>query len=671
MSKKTIRNYLVETRRFSRRILVASALMLILIAALVARLVYLQIYEHQTYTTLSEENQLNLIPIDPARGFIYDRNGVLLAENIPMYSLDLIPDRVKDFKKTLADLRKIIDISDDDVEHYKRALSQHRPFDLVSLKLKLTDEEVAKFYLDQYRFPGVTVTARMYRFYPLGDTMVTALGYVGRINEEEARKVDSTNYSASNYIGKTGVEKYYESMLHGIVGYQQVETDASGRAVRVMKKIPPISGDHVYLSLDTKLQITAEDALGEDQGAVVAIQPQTGQILALVSNPRYDPNLFVRGIGARQYRELQMAPDRPLFNRAIRATYPPGSTVKPLMAIQGLDTNAIDLKTRINDPGYLTLPGNSHVYRDWVYKPSHPFGHGIVDVHKAIVQSCDVFFYNVGLRLGIKRVDDIYRQFGYGQKTGADLEEELPGVLPSPEWKRGAKGDGWYTGDTVNISIGQGFMLVTPLQLAKAAATIANRGVAYKPRLLMKRVQADGTVIEQKPIVDNKILLQDPSIWDTVIDGMKGVVTEDHGTAYKFGRNPPYTIAAKTGTAQIPRPKKYEYMENDQIPKQYLSNSLFIAFAPVENPQIAVGIIVQHHPGQAVVVAKQVIDYYLLQELAKQNNKQQGTQGQLNPAAGEIQQGPQGEQHAASDSNKAGAEPILPIPNLLKSNEAN
>lgn len=660
MSRSTIRNYLAESHLFNRRAIMAACAVVLLVALLILRLAQLQILDHQVYTTLSEENQLTLIPIDPYRGLIYDRNGVILAESKPVYSLDIIPDHVKNFKTTLQSLRKIIDISDNDVELYHKVQKQHRPFEPVPLKLKLTEDEIAKFYLDQYKFPGVAVTARMLRYYPLGDSMVTAVGYVSRINEQETKKVDSTNYSATNYIGKTGVEKYYEDVLHGIVGYQQVETDASGRVVRVVKRIPPISGDNIYLTLDSKLQLIAEQALGDDEGAVVVIQPKTGQVLALVSNPRYDPNLFVKGISTKDYKVLQDAPSRPLYNRAIRGLYPSGSTIKPFYALQALDTKTIDTKFKIFDSGLFFLPGSVHVYKDWVY-PKTKHGHGQVDLHKAIVQSCDVFFFTVGLKLGITRLDDILNRFGFGQKTGIDIEEELGGVLPSPDWKRKARGESWYTGDTVNMSIGQGYLLVTPLQLAKGVSTIANRGNVFEPRLLLKRIQADGTVINQKPVPGKTIALNDANTWNTIIDGMRGVVAEDHGTAYKFrDPPPPYTAAAKTGTAQTPRPKKYDEMENKDIPKQYLSNSLFIAFAPIDNPEIAVGIIVEHHPGQAVLVARQVIDYYLLHE----RWKQQGQQGS-NTASGASQQ--QGQQGQPAQSQNASFEPMLPVPNLLKS----
>lgn len=608
--RNILKNHHIETNLFTRRIIVSVVLIVLLLATLIGRLFYLQVANFKLYATLSEQNQLTLIPIDPARGRIYDRNGVILADNYPAYSLDVIPNIVPDFDTTLEQLKKIINITPEDLEQYKKALKQHHQFDRIPLKLKLTDEEVARFYLNQYRFPGVVITARMMRYYPYAGSMVSAIGYVGRINEQEAKTLDQANYSASNYIGKMGVEKYYETQLHGTVGYQQVETDASGRVVRVLKRIPPIPGDNLYLSIDSKLQMVAEQALGDDAGAVVAIDPQTGEVLALASKPNYDPNLFVRGIPAKEYKALQDAPDRPLYNRAIRGLYATGSTIKPYYALQGLDTNTITTEFKIHDPGWFALAGSSHLFRDWVKT-----GHGIVDVHKAIVQSCDVFFYTLASKMGITKMDDILSRFGFGQKTGLDVDEEVPGILPSPKWKRAALGQPWFTGDTINIGIGQGYMLTTPLHMAHAASIIANRGISVVPHLLKSAQQPDGTITPLQPVKQTTVILNNPENWNVVINAMEGVITEPHGTASRFGRTPPYTVAGKTGTAQVPRPLKYNEMDDVDIPKPYKSNSLFIAFAPVDNPKIVVAVLVEHHHGQAVVVAKQVIDYYLINVL--------------------------------------------------------
>lgn len=609
MARLTLKNYFIETHLFTHRVITALVLVLLLMLVLIARLAYLQIDQHQFYSTLSAENQMNLIPVDPNRGLIYDRNGVLLAENIPVYSLDVNPELVPHFSAALAALQQLIDITPEDIAQYRKALRQRRSSEGVPLKFNLSEEEVASFYLNQYRFPGFQITGRLMRHYPHGENMVSALGYVGRINEEELANVDPTNYAATNYIGKLGIEKYYEARLHGTVGYKQVETDANGRVVRTMKYTPPVSGDSLYLTIDSKLQQAAEDALGDDEGAVVAINPKTGEVLAFVSNPRYDPNLFVKGISARDYKALQQDPLRPLYNRALRGLYAPGSTIKPFLAVQVLNIPVAKPTDTISDNGFFYLPGVHRAWRDWNWEHG---GHGIVNLRRAIVESCDVYFYNMGVRMGIGRLNDIQYRFGLGKPTGLDVDEELGGVVPSPAWKKTALKQGWYGGDTVNAAIGQGFTLVTPLQMASAVATMANRGVGYQPRFLLKWQAQDGKVEVAKPIAKPPVVVNDPKIWDLVIAAMQGVVTDPRGTAHKLSVNTPYSIAGKTGTAQVFRPKEYGDKDRESLPKKYRSNAWFISFAPVENPQIAVAALVEHHPHQGSVVAKRVLDYYLL-----------------------------------------------------------
>lgn len=607
MHQLPLKNFSAEASQFNRRVFFALFFILVLLGVLIGRLVYLQVVQHQLYTTLSNANQLNLIPIDPNRGLIYDRNGVLLAENIPVFSLDVAPDHVPHFEQQLKAIEQLINITPEDLQQFRRALKQRRTSEGVSLKLNLSEEEVATFYLNQYRFPGFGVTARLMRYYPLGDTMVSALGYVGRINEQEQAHLDDVNYAASNYIGKLGVEKYYEAQLHGKVGYQQVETDANGRVVRTLKSIPPVAGNNMYVTLDSGLQRYAEQVLGEDQGAVVAIEPKTGGVLAFASNPRYDPNLFVKGITPKDYKALQQDPMRPLYNRALRGMYPPGSTMKPFLALQDLDLKIVSPKDTIHDNGYFSLPGIGHVWKDWNYKKG---GHGIVNMRKAIIQSCDVYFYIMAARMGIARLNDIQNRFGFGQKTGLDVDEEVTGVVPSPQWKRSTYGQGWYGGDTVNAGIGQGYTLVTPLQMAAGVAAIADHGIRYTPHFLLKWQKPDGSFIVPKPIQNTAVTLENPWVWDFVTEAMKGVVEE--GTARAIHTND-YTIAGKTGTAQVYRPKSYgDDDKGDNIPKKYRSHAWFIAFAPVENPKIAVAVLVENHPHYAPSVAKKIMDYYLL-----------------------------------------------------------
>ena len=596
-----------EQRLFNRRAFILTLIIFCAFAALVGRLIFLQIIEHHRYTTLSIENQLNLIPIEPARGLIYDRNGVLVAENLPVFSLDIIPEKVKHLKETIAELNKLIPIDPDDLKDFYKTLPQKRQFEPVPLKLNLTESEAAKFYINQWRFPGVLINARMLRYYPLGPTMAHVVGYMGRINEEELKLLDPDNYSASNYIGKLGIEKYYESQLHGQVGYQQVETDADGRIVRVLKRTPPVAGKSIYLTIDSKLELAAEQALGDDPGAVLAIDPRNGEVLAFVSNPSYNPNLFVEGISTQAFKALQDAPNKPLYDRAIRGVFAPGSTVKPFIAAGALGLGLITPTFSIRDPGFFVL--GTHTYKDW-----KKGGHGVVSVQKAVTVSCDTFFYTVAQKIGINNLDKIYFSFGLGNKTGIDIPDELSGLVPTPAWKLKVKKAAWYGGDTIVAGIGQGYVLVTPLQMANAVATMANRGVHFTPHLLLKFLNPNGTITPylEKP---NHIVNYPASAFDTAIAGMEGVINSPQGTGYKFGKDVPYPVAAKTGTAQVYSFSLRKVSDKNQaaLPFNLRDNSWFIAFAPVDNPKIAVAVIAEHS-GNAAHIARQVMDYYLLTE---------------------------------------------------------
>ncbi len=611
-TRLTIKNYHQETHLFLRRVLTAVAIIFVLVGVLIFRLIYLQVIQHNLYTTLSLQNQQELIPIEPNRGLIYDRNGILLAENTPSFSLDIVPDHVPDIKKTLADLRALFDIDDDAVEQFYKQRRQHRAFEPVSLKLKLTDDEVARFYVNLYRFPGVNINARLLRNYPLGADLVTVLGYVGRINEKELKKIDPTNYSASNYIGKIGIEHFYEAQLHGTVGYNQVEVNATGQIVRILKHYPPIPGENIYLSIDSKLQHIAHQALEGERAGLVAIDPNTGQVLALVSHPHYDPNLFVNGISNNDYQQLREAADRPLYNRAVRGLYPFGSTIKPFLAIQGLNEEIYSPHNTLFCNGYFQLPGVAHVWHDWNFKRG---GHGTVDVRRAIAESCDVFFYVLAQKLGITKMGEILNQFGFGELTHIDLDEELPGVVPTPEWKKKTQHANWYTGDTIISGIGQGFMLTTPLQLAHATATLSMHGVGYQPQLIQKVEKPSGKIVEQarKPLPP--IVLKDDNDWNVVIEAMKDVVNSPRGTAYsaltKFGHPDAYIAAAKTGTAQVYRPSALHGLKDEQVAEKYRDNTLFIAFAPVDKPTLAVAVVAENSHN-AAKVARAVFDAYFL-----------------------------------------------------------
>lgn len=606
-----IKDHLQEIQLVTRRVITALVIMIILVLLLITRLGYLQLDKHDLYTTLSKKNWLDLVPLEPTRGLIYDRNGTLLAENIPVFSLDVIPDKIDNMPQTLSEVAKIIPLTDIEIAQFQKQLKQHRRFDEIPLKLRLSEDEVAKFSENQYRFPGVVIKARLMRHYPYGSKLTHVLGYVGRINTQELNEIDLTNYSASNYIGKLGIEKYYEDELHGTVGYQQAENDASGEPVRVMSHIKPVPGENLYLTIDLKLQLAIEQALEGHRGAIVAIQPKTGQILAMVSEPDYDPNVFVTGISTQDFKTLQDAPDKPLYNRALRGQYPFASTIKPFIALQGLNTGTVTPTEKIYDPGWFQLKNSEHIFHDF-----KRHGHGNVDITRAIMVSCDTYFYVLASKLGIQRIDDILTQFGFGQQTGIDLDEELPGVVSSPDWKRRVKGVSWYQGDTINSGIGQGFMQTTPLQLATAVSTIANRGQRITPYLLFAEQIPGKPWNQQPPILLNKIELADPHYWGLVIEGMTNVVGSEEGTAHRrFGGEAAYTAAGKTGTAQvyskIERHSEDGHDNQENLPENLRDHSLFIAFAPVDNPQIALAIVIENSR-EAVAVARKVLDFYLV-----------------------------------------------------------
>lgn len=602
----SFKNYRAESQNQRFRLNLLVAMLIILSLILILRLAYLQISEFKRYQTLSLKNQMSIIPIAPPRGVILDRNGVLLAENIPVYVLEIIPEHVKNMKETLAKLRELLpSITDDDIETFNRARAQNRSFVPIPIKLKLNQEEVATFAINQYHFKGVSIKARLMRHYPLGEMTAHALGYVGRINIDELKKVNPTNYRATNFIGKSGIEKYYEDILHGKVGYQMTETDVSGRTLRVINKVNPHSGAKLYLSLDVRLQEAAYNALKDKRGAVVVINSHNGEILAMVSSPSFDPNIFVGGVSTKDYKILSNALQRPLFNRAVRGVYPPASTIKPFVGLAGLDKGFVTPASEIWDHGKFKLPTASHVYRDW-----KKTGHGAMNFKRAITVSCDTYFYQLGHKMGISNIEDMLVKFGLGQLTHIDLHEEANGIIPSARWKKQNKGVSWYPGDTVITSIGQGFMLATPLQMANATASLGQHGQRFKPHLLTKTVNSDnGEVEEYKPVEEYPVYLKDESNWDIVAEAMHSVLTSNEGTGYRFGRNPPYPVAGKTGTAQVFSGRQYEKTRYEDIPEALRDNSLFIAFTPVEKPDIAIAVVVENDV-IASTVARKVLDAY-------------------------------------------------------------
>jgi penicillin-binding protein 2 len=605
-----LKDYFRESRLFNSRLSMAVVVVTLLTLVLLARLVYLQIINHRHYATLSQENRIHPRPIPPVRGQILDRNGVVLAENRPVYTLELIPEQIDDMEGLLHRLGEIVELQPRDLRNFRRQLRRRPRFESLTLRAYLSNEEAARIAVNRPNLDGVELHARLQRYYPLGGLGVHAVGYVGRIDEQEYASVDRSAYRGTEHIGKLGVEQSYEQQLLGYVGIEKVEANAHGRALRVLERIAPKAGQNLYLNLDARLQATAEAALKGRRGAVVAMDPNNGEVLALVSTPIYDPNPFVNGIDPESYRLLIEDPDKPLINRALNGQYAPGSTIKPFLALAALELDDFNPDETVFCNGYFRLPGSRRRFRDW--KKS---GHGEVNLHTAIVQSCDVYFYRLALTLGINHIKDTLASLGFGSPTGIDIMGESPGLLPSPEWKQ-ARGEPWYPGETVVTGIGQGPILVTPLQLATAVSVLANRGTRLKPRLL-RAVEDPRTGALQPTVAETagKIVLERASGWDIVRTGMIDVVHGEHGTARGIGWNAPYKIAGKTGTAQVSAVPQGEVYDESQTPERLRDHALFIAFAPADDPKIAVAVVVEnggHGSSAAAPIARKVMDEYLL-----------------------------------------------------------
>ncbi len=609
----TLKDHLRETHIFTGRVIVAGILLLMLSLGIAGRLFYLQIISHEHFTTLSKNNRIRIEPIPPGRGLIYDRNGVLLAENLPSFTLELIPEQIKDIPATISELKKIIQINPADEQRFLKSKKNKRRFESIPIRYRLNEKELARFAVNRHRFQGVEIAARLTRHYPMGEIASHAVGYVGRINEEELQNIDIVNYSATTHVGKVGIEKAYEEELHGTVGHQQVETNAQGRRLRVLESTPPVPGKNLYLSIDIRLQRVANELLRGQKGAIVAIEPDTGEVLLLASSPTYDPNLFVNGIDPATYKSLTTSSDKPLFNRALRGLYPPGSTIKPLVGLAGLEYRRISKTDSIFCKGWYTLKNDDRKYRDW-----KKGGHGTVDLHDAIVESCDVYFYDLALNLGIDQFHEFFSRFGFGEPTGIDLKGERSGLLPSREWKRANRNEPWYPGETLITGIGQGFTLVTPLQLASMTTAIANKGKRLIPRMV-RSIQDPLSQENIEPGIrrDTSVILKQPENWETIIKAMTDVVHGPKGTARAIGRNAPYRIAGKTGTAQIYEIKQDEKYEKEKVKKTLRDHALFISFAPVDKPKIAVAVVVENAgSGSAVAapMARTIMDAYLIKE---------------------------------------------------------
>ena len=613
---------------FQSRLLIALLVVFLAFGGLVTRFVYLQVLQHEHYQTLAESNRISIVPITPSRGLIYDRNGVLLVHNFSAYTLEITRSKIANLEQTLAELGQIVEITPKDRKRFKKLQEESKNFESLPIKTHLSDEEVARFAAQRFRFPGVEINARLFRHYPLGDSASHLIGYIGRINDKDVAEIEAreetTNYKGTDHIGKAGLEQSYERELHGITGYAEVETDAGGRPMRTLRTKPPVAGDNLRLSVDIELQKIVEQAFGARRGALVAIEPETGGVLALVSRPGFDPNLFVDGIDPQNWRELNESRDKPMNNRAIQGTYPPGSTFKPFMALAALETGKRTPGQAIADPGFYVFGG--HRFRD-----DKPGGHGYVDMYKSIVVSCDTYYYQLATDMGIDAIARFMGSFGLGQPTGIDIKGEKSGVLPSPEWQkkrfRKPETQKWYAGETVSIGIGQGYNSYTPIQLASAVATLANDGVMFKPHVV-KYVE-DAVSGRRRPIEPTplKTLPWAQKNIDEIKRGMVGVNTE--GTGARAFANAGYVAAGKTGTAQVFSLKGAKYDEHGT--KEHLrDHALYVAFAPADKPRIALAVIVENGgfgAQSAAPIARQVFDYYLLGKRPKEPANEDKTAG--------------------------------------------
>ena len=622
-----------DRRNFVRRAAVLFVIAMLMIGILVARLVQLQVLDYETYQTRSDDNRIQVQPLAPPRGLVYDRHGVLLAENRPVSALAIVAERVRDMDALVAELRQMVDIGDEDLANYQKRLKRkRRPYEAITLREVLSEEETARLAVNRHRLPGVEVRTELKRHYPFGAVMAHAVGSVRRITEDDLRRFDeatSSNYSATEFIGRRGVERFYEKSLHGTVGYQRVEINAHGRILDVLDIEPPKSGKDIRLHLDSRLQIAATAALGERRGSVVAIDPKTGGILALVSNPGYDPNLFVTGISSEQYQSMVNSLQTPLFNRAVNGQYSPGSTFKPVVGLAGISNGVIHWEDKIKDYGSFKLPNQDRIYRDWSWRQGGGGGQGIVDMHRAIYRSSNIYFYDLATRLSIEQIGGFAKQFGIGRQLAVDVAEASSGLMPDPIWKQGVKGEVWYPGDNVNVGIGQGDVLVTPLQLATMTSVIANRGKVIRPRMLYPDPDGQPPMEYDPPQPLPDVMGPSPDDWERMVNAMEDVVHRggrafengygQNGTAWAYiGRDIDYRMAGKSGTAQVVEIKQGEEYDEELLDEYKRKHAWFIAFAPADDPMIALAVLVENGGGGSSVaapVAREVLDYYLLPKL--------------------------------------------------------
>ncbi|WP_210330422.1 penicillin-binding protein 2 [Aliikangiella sp. G2MR2-5] len=608
------------------RSIVAFVFVIVMMLALVVRAWYLQVVKHQDFQTRSNDNRISVQPIAPKRGLIFDRNGVLLAENRSIYSLEIIPEKAGDIDQVLERLLGAGFIEEKHQEKFLKDLRGQRRFKSITVKNRLTEKEVARFSVVRYQYPGVSVEARLVRYYPFGEVLVHALGYVGRINDRELARIDQANYKATRHIGKVGLEKHYEDLLHGTIGFRRVETDVQGRVIgEPLFEKPPIPGKNIRLSLDIRLQQIAAKAMGEERGSVIAIDPRNGEVLALVSNPGYDPNEFVTGISSASFRALMESKDRPMFNRALRGLYSPGSTIKPHMGWIGLEQKLVTTKTTVPDPGYWVIPNEEkRVYRDWKRG-----GHGEkVALLTAIVKSCDPYFYDLAYKMGIDTLSANMKKFGFGDYTGIDMGEEVPGIMPSREWKRSARKIPWFPGETVITGIGQGYWVATPLQLANAIGQLGMGSLRYQLHLVTA-TQSNGDWLR----VPAKVASTQADFSNK--DNLKAVqkamhkVTQWGGTAFEAFREAPFTSGGKTGTVQL-RAMGEEKYDESKIEKRFRDNAVYVGYAPFDSPEIAIAVVVEnagHGGSEAAPIARAVFDEYFKNQVADINLERKVAEG--------------------------------------------
>jgi penicillin-binding protein 2 len=599
-----------ELLHFRRRLLIAGAMVIVAFGGLLSRFVYLQLFQHRHYQTLAESNRIAIVPIVPNRGVMTDRNGVVLAQSYSAYTLEVTPSRVKNLDETIDGLATLVEVQARDRKRFKRLIEESKNFESLPLRTRLSDEEVARFAVNRYRFPGVEIKARLFRQYPFGEIASHVTGYISRINDKDVERIDAwnetANYKGSDYIGKVGVELAYERDLHGTTGWEEVEVDAGGRAVRTLSRTPPISGNNLKLALDIRLQQAAEQAFGDRRGALVAIEPATGDVLAFVSKPGFDPNLFVDGIDPTNWELLNESPDKPLLNRPLRGAYPPGSSIKPYLALAALTSGKRTAAQTIFDPGFYQIAGAAHRFRD-----DKPGGHGYVDMFKSIVASCDTYYYMLA---GETDIDDTYAflsQFSFGRKTGIDIEGELLGVLPSRAWKRERFKDKWYLGDSISAGIGQGYNAFTPVQQAQAIAIIANDGVALAPHLVKSIENVKDGTVRQIALQPTQALHVKPEHLAVIKNALVGVPRE--GTSAQAFVGTKYVSAGKTGTSQVYSLKGEKYSK--QVDERLRDHAWYIAYAPADQPRIAIAVLVENGgfgAQAAAPIVRAMFDYYLL-----------------------------------------------------------